>query len=319
MKTTELKFGNIDAMKEGLNKYVKRNIGPGTYLSKIYRITENDYVFKIGNTYPAFVYYPENKPPVVKFLDFDAIGTIKIKRKDDAFISFIPSRETLIEKGNERYNSLIVSAENVLLDKTYTKLVMIPLVQTAMSRIREILVTLEYDQEINLLDYPKKERGKLVKYLSFLEDLNYVRKENDIYIEGNRLSVIKHKLNKENVELYNKVLADVLRKGYPYMSKHLRLLQIVPFLRIANSYYLPSYQLGELLSMEKHKFVRFIEHYLKLFYNHTTTRTKLNNQINQVVASNILQKQHDKISGYENIFSDFLSDFSAMKGLKSST
>ncbi|HEC77504.1 MAG TPA: hypothetical protein ENI33_09690 [Thermoplasmatales archaeon] len=309
----EFQFTNLDEIENVLYRYIKRNIGPGTYLSERKRISDNIYIYKIGNTYPAFVHTPSNKVPIIKFLKFPVVGTIRIERKNNLFKVSIPSREDIIQKGKEKYNSLIVSAENILLDKTYSKIVKIPLVQTAMSKIREILIQLEIKQEINLFDYYPSEREKLLRYLKFLEDMDYVRKEKGKYIEGNRLSVIRHKLKgEEPTELYTKIMADILRKGYTYMSKHLRLLQIVPYLRIANSYYFPSYEFNELLSIDKHRFTTFIADYINLFYNYRTPEYKLNNQINDVVRCGILKEEENYYTGYEKIFNEFSRDFNAL-------
>lgn len=310
-----LLFKSIKEIDQTLPRYLKRHIGQGVYISKKRKINDNSYLLSIGNSYPAFVHRPINKPPIVKFANFENISTIRIEKQTakDIFEVTIPPREEMIEKNDEKYNSIIISAENSLMDTTYLNYVKIPLVQTAMSKIKSILISLDIHNQINPIHHPPSERVKLLKYLKFLEDLEYTRKEGELYVEGNRLNVIKHDLNKDELHenLYNKMMADVLKIGYPYMKKHLRLLQIVPYLRIATAYYLPSYEFNELLTIKRHDFTNFIADYLYSFYNQRTmayrghTDTKLNKQIDDVITSDILQTKDNMIVGHQDIFSDF--------------
>ena len=317
MSNQLLQFKSMKEIDQTLPRYLKRHIGQGVYISKKRKIGDNSYLLTIGNSYPAFVHRHTNKPPIIKFANFENISTVNIEKKlaKDIFEVSIPPRKEMIEKNDEKYNSMIISAENSLMDKTYLNYVKIPLVQTAMSRIKSILITLDVDYEINPSQHHYSERIKLLKYLKFLEELEYVRKEGNLYIEGNRLNIIKHELksedNREN--LYNKMMADVLKIGYPYMKKHLRLLQIVPYLRIATAYYLPSYEFDELLSIKRHDFTRFIAEYLHSFYNIKSmayrgqTDTRLNKQIDDAINSDILQLKGDTITGHKEIFSGLQS------------
>ena len=312
----KLLFKSMEEIDNTLPRYLKRKIGQGVYISKKRKINNNSFIINIGNTYPAFVHRPSNHPPIVKFANFENISTIQIEKKTskEIFEVSVPSREEMILKNDEKYNSIIVSAENSLMDKTYMNYVRIPLVQTAMSKIKSILISLDVDNQIDPIHYPPLEREKLLKYLKFLEDLEYTRKEGQIYVEGNRLNVIKHEISRDNQDnLYNMMMADVLKMGYPYMKKHLRLLQIIPYLRITTAYYLPSHEFNELLEIKRHDFTNFIADYLYSFYKLRTmaykgyTDTRLNKQIDDVITSNILQIKEDKIIGQEDIFSNFSS------------
>lgn len=295
-------------------------MGLGVYISERIKIDNNLYLFTIGNSFPAFIHKPsDNKPPIIKFIDFPNLSTVRIEKKEteNVYEATFPSRQELIEKNNEKYLSIITSAEKSLLDNTYLNYVKIPLVQTALTAIRSILITLESNYQIDPFIYPRSDRSRLLKYLEFLEDLDYVKREGNIFIEGNRLTIIKHELNKNQSkeELFNRLLADVLRIGYPYMKDYLRLLQIVPYLRIATSYYLPSYQFDELLSIKKADFTNFIARYLYSFYNIRTMAyrgkpdIRLNEQIYDVINCKILVEEEDSIIGNEKIFKDFSQSF----------
>jgi len=77
--------------------------------------------------------------------------------------------------------------------------------------------------------------------------------------EAKKNKKLLEKMKKEHEKKVNtKILADVLKIGYPYMKKHLRLFQIVPYLRITASHYYPSYKFEELLSIKKIDFTNFI-------------------------------------------------------------
>lgn len=299
-------FEDFNTLQKVLPKYLKRFIGAGAYLSKEHRIDDNVRYFTIGNTYPAFVDRSENIP-VIKFLNFPNIGTAIAEKIDDKVVLKLPDREELAKKLLDKYNSLIIRAENTLLDTTYKQIVKIPNVQVAMHKIKTILIDLEYTHQINILDYPKGERDRYKKYLEFLEDLEYVRKRDEnTYVEGNKLSIIKHDLNAGgDEELYNKILAEILRRGYEYMSRHLNLLQIIPYLRIINAYYLPSFEFDRLLKINKRDVINFFSYYLKVLYKIRKKDYKLYPQIEDVIKSEILTEVNDHIVGSEEIYEEF--------------
>jgi hypothetical protein len=316
----KLLYKTKNEIDQKLPRFLKRNFGQGIYISKKREVDDKIYLFSIGNCYPAFFHRPVDKPPVIKFANFKNISTVKVEWSefDKKFKVTIPSRKNLIDKNKEKYSSIITSVENSLLDTTRLHYVKIPLVQNAMSRIIRILLDLEDYSQINLSHYYKRDREKLLKYLKFLEDMDYVRKENELYVEGNRLNIIKHDLNKlesDRETLFNKILADVLKIGYPYMKKHLRLFQIVPYLRITTSYYYPSYQFEELLSIRKPEFTNFIADYRYSFYNIRSKAlnghpdSKLSKQINDVINSDIFEVKNENIIGNETIFNDFTKSF----------
>lgn len=310
------KSGSLQEVKKLILRDLKRNIGPGVYISGERKIDNEQILLVVGNCFPAFAHRPSNeKPFLVKFVDFSDLAVVKLaKEEKDKYRVYYPSRDSIDKKNKEKYMSIVSSAERTLLNATYTKYVKIPLVQTALTTIKSILITLEEDTYIDPSIYPKRERGKLLRYLSFLEDLGYVRKERNRYIEANKLIVIKGEFANrypDKEEFFNVLLADILRVGYPYMKKYLRLLQIVPYLRIATAYYLPSYQFDELLYISKTKFAQFIARYLYSFYNVRTAAyrgkpdIRLKEQIHDVINCEILIEEDGNIVGDKEIFENF--------------
>jgi len=322
MQKSPLKYETIDEINKEIPIYLKRYIGQGAFVSDKQKLDNDTYIWFIGNSYPAFYYTPTDAPPTVKFATFKNISTIKIEKnvKTNSFQVFIPSRKELIEKHREKYSSLLTSIENSLLDVTRHNYVKIPFVQTAMSRIISIIEDLDIHSQIDPIDHPKRERNKLMKYLQFLEDLEYVRAEEGIYVEGNRLNIIKYDLNKneeDRYEILNKILADVIKIGYPYMKKHLRLLQIVPYLRIATAYYYPSYKFNRLISMNRTDLAQYIARYQYSFYKEKKPAldgkpdSKLNKQISDVIRSNILKIKDNIVTGDKTIFREFKNSLPA--------
>lgn len=320
MEQNILLYKTKNEIDKKLPRYLKRNFGQGIYISGQRKVDDKIFLFTMGNCYPAFFHKPVDRTPIIKFANFKNVSTIKIEWSDfdKKFKVSIPSRKKVIDKNKEKYLSIITSVENSLLDITRLHYVKIPLVQNAMSRIIRILLDLEDYSQINLSHYYRRDKEKLLKYLKFLEDMDYVRKEDELYVEGNRLNIIKHDLNKlenDRETLFNKILADVLKIGYPYMKKHLRLFQIVPYLRITASYYYPSYKLEELLSIKKIDFTNFIADYRYSLYNLRSKAlegcpdSRLSKQINDVINSDIFEIKNENIIGNETIFNDFSNSF----------
>lgn len=306
----ELTFREINQLKKSLPYYLKRYVGAGAYVSNQRKVGRTSWYFMIGNTYPAFVDMSEGKP-IIKFLNFRNVGVAIAEKTDDKIKLRLPDRNEMQKKLVEKHDLLVMKAENSLLDITYTNLVQIPNVQVAMNKIKTILLDLRYQHQLELKNYPESERNRYCEYLEFLEDLEYVRKETEgdkeIYVEGNRLAVIKHELNMDyKDELYMKILADVLRRGYEYMSKHLKLLQIVPYIRIINSYYFPSFEFEKLLKVNRAKMVEFFSEYINIIYGIKKRGYKLHPQIEDVVRCDVFEERDDYITGKEKIYDDFL-------------
>ena len=165
MSLLPLTYKTVDEINTDLPIYLKRNIGQGVFISDKQELDSKTQLWVIGNSYPAFFHIPVDSPPVVRFVTFKNISTIKIEKNENtkSFHVFVPSRKSLIEKHKEKYSSMLTSVENSLLDITKLNYVKIPLVHTAMSRIISILEDLERDTQVNPKNCPNKERDKLMK------------------------------------------------------------------------------------------------------------------------------------------------------------
>ena len=90
------------------------------------------------------------------------------------------------------------------------------------------------------------------------------------------------------------------------MSKHLRLLQIVPYIRLLNSYYFPSFEFERLLRINRVKITQFFSEYLHTIYGVRKPDYKLRPQIEDIMGCNVFEDKNSYIIGKEEIFNDFL-------------
>jgi hypothetical protein len=170
-------------------------------------------------------------PDVAKF-------TIKASPKEWTIRG--PSKQEVIASMRRSQTTTLARSERTLLHTAYSRLVGIPVVQTAFSPLRNILVFLDDRGEIPIASLQRtgKSPERVENYLSLLERLKYTKREGKKIVPGPKFPT--EAASREMTDIFDGILANVLEQEYPFILQVLRWTQIVGYLRWLNSYYLTS-------------------------------------------------------------------------------
>lgn len=294
-------FEDRKSLDKNINYLVKRKLGNGVFVSKSNEKKDNsNFEMIVGIYLPRIIDDSRTEERTVKFIKFDSIGIIEAKHEDKGFRLLMPDIEELTTRLESKMSSLVFNVQYSLLQTTHQKLVEIPIIRNSLNPIREILVQIYENGKINFEDF-KKYRGerKTSNYISFLENLDIVRRNGDNIVSGNQFNIMEPMLRKQDEKkIYNILLADVLRNGFGYIKEYLKLTSITPYIRWSTSYYLPSLQTESLLSLNQRALIR---NYTDI-YQTKPLEGKAPNQINQLVEAGIFEKQNSFIVGTQEIF-----------------
>ena len=295
-------FESRSKLEHDIKYIVKQRLGNGVYISGYTNKEKNE--LSLGVYIPKIIDDSKTLERRIRFLKFDPIGLMKIEKDKDRLEVILPDLEFLKETTTDRMSKLIFSVERSLLESIYHKLVKIPLVQSALNPLGEILIEV-YDSPKNEVSIEKflryREVGKLKRYLSFLERLELIRISENSIVYGNRFQVIEDKLktdNESNEKIYNALLADVLEGGFRYISEYLRLTAIKPFLRWSTSYYLPSLENEGLMLLDKSA---LINNYWGL-YHKRPLEAKATSQLNHLVDAEVFKREGGYLRGTQEVY-----------------
>ncbi len=94
---------------------------------------------------------------------------------------------------------------------------------------------------------PTRSLDKSIRYLEFLRDVDVVVKEGEKYYPG---PVVKEfDTGTDKAGIYRSIVSETFRKGYTYMADFLHFTLIMPYLKLGNSSFLPSFHADKILKM----------------------------------------------------------------------
>ncbi|MDG6967120.1 MAG: hypothetical protein JRN03_05310 [Nitrososphaerota archaeon] len=210
------------------------------------------------------------------------------------------------KKVEERYTSITERSHKALLPSLYKKLVTIPDVDVNMRPLRKILVGITRNGKFSPeeLGRPPEKAEQVHNYFVLLSDLHYIKRENGGYVAGQGMKHLEA-TELEPYQLYQHILADVLREYSPYLKEVMRWTMITPFLRWCHSYYRPALSANSLLQLEQGE----LNSYYTMFYGpwHVSHDES---QIDSIVQAKILAypKGQPFIHGYQPILDEYLEN-----------
>lgn len=298
-------------IENNLNIILKRKIGQGIFVSKSVKINDSLSNIILGADCPRIIDDSKTNERIVKFLRFDSVGLIELKKEDKGFEITLPFVDEIENKINLKLNNLLFSVENAILENAHEKLVEIPLVQISLNPIKEILLTIHQNGFMEIKDFIKnKGLQKATRYIHFLNNLDFIRCENERCIAGNRTIELEHILSSENEQkLYKKLLANVLQHGYGSIHDYLKLTCLTPYIRWTTSYFLPSIQTNKLLFVTE----KLLRERFNSYYAIKKSFIKTSNQLNQIINAEILHREDSLIRGNEAIFNSLVSNASHLR------
>ena len=304
MKESELTFQKkTENVQLELNAFIKSNISPSLFISDEHKLSDNEFLYSINNSYPKMIWDRHEKIAIYRFINIYNIGVLKAKDTGHNIkILEITDKREMHERFNCEIQNIYKKAEIALLKTIHDHLVRIPFVQTAMSPIRIILEKVNMEGEVPASEkFGYRNPEKIQKYVNFLVSLNFLKVSEGKLVPAGELNAIRS-MEISLQEFHNKILAAVLRRGFSYIQDYLHLTLITPYIRLANSYFFPSYESGKLLEFS-------IEDFQKSYYDIYDIRKspdKIMSQLSYVAEQNIITEvKAGYYKGEEHIFNNF--------------
>jgi len=299
----EKRYPDFAEFERDFSIFLKDKFGPGFYVSKVQK-SDVRVKCKVATSIPEVIDDSKTGERLVKFHNFDPVFIADVSILPKGVRVTLPNRDSAYEELKALMQTTTLRSEGALLRTLHERLVHIPLVDTALTPIREIVKRLHSEKEVLLKDVAQvRGKEKALRYLSFLQGLELVRKTNgDRYVPGIAFFAHEAKFLKED-GLYDAILAQVLQQGYHYLAQYLRLSQIVPFIRVSNSYFLPARIVRRLLYMRKDDFKSKYSNY----YGRPKTVHRLFEYVDQVRRVRVFDPdERDFIVGDRRLFNRYI-------------
>jgi len=284
-----------------VEKEARRKLSPSVYVDRKSHQKDKDY-FEFGICTPRVI-IDSSEAPLIRYVCIDGIFSASTKRVEQRLLINLPSRKEIADKFHEKQGALIRRAENILVENLGDKLIQIPKVQNGLNPIKEILLALH-----DLGDIPVSElRARMdihrtVNYLKFLEDLEFIRLENDTVYPGNEMT----KYDIADIDFGNIILKDVLLRGFRFLTENLSIYILTPYLELSNAYYLQSHYADKLLKLDHKEISR---HYEDMYgrARHKPEYQTYSNLL-EIRQAHILQGEKSVFYGSEETFNKFQAE-----------
>jgi len=139
--------------------------------------------------------------------------------------------------------------------------------------------------------------------VQLIVDLNYAEYINDQLIPTNKLFELSKKFKYSDVETAETFLGIMLANYYDYLTTTFRIINFVPYIRAATSYYGNSIEYGELIRMTLNSLrINIKRYYTKRIIIGAKQRFGLNTLVTEMVEAGILKFEDEFIKGRDEIF-----------------
>ncbi|MEE9116855.1 MAG: hypothetical protein V3U09_08165 [Thermoplasmata archaeon] len=303
MKKTETSYGSLSEFEKSFPAFLKLRLGRGFFVSGKTTIRKDQLKYRIGNYFPDIVHDCKTNKRIIKFHRVDSVFVADVRKmKSGRVIVRTLDREEVVAEMEKRLDSITLRSENALLNAVYGRMIDIPSVQMAMTPVKEIITSVHTDGELSVREFQSgRGQQKASRYIEFLTGLGYITRDDGRLLPGENLKKYEGKLHREDSELFRTILSDILGRGYSYVRDYLHLTQIIPYLRVSNSYFLPSHVFGKLLFLSEEEIRK---HYM-FYYQKSRPLIKMKGQINDIIDAKILNREEDYVTGNRDIWKQY--------------
>ncbi|MHB8568090.1 MAG: hypothetical protein ACYC7D_15915 [Nitrososphaerales archaeon] len=286
---------------------VRRSISPYAYLAETTASRTS-----VGLQIQDVIADQSGEGPYLKFIMLDHIADYELTSSNTAKFSG-PGKREFVRRARERYNAIIQDSQKALLPSIYNRLVQVNEVNLSMTPLRKILMYVEEEGSItmDLLTRGLYPVSKSQKYLALLLDLEYIAEEGKAYVPGPAMKDL-HAANIQPPVLYQRILGDVIQNRPKYLQEVLHWTMMVPYLRWSNAYYLPAYEVGHTLRLDKDDLIRNYERFYRRRHDTLTQR----DQIGNIVSVGAIKKENGFYIGDDDVFLRFQKEADALASLE---
>ena len=292
----------MELTKGDVDEYIIRKIGPQVYANDYSRVEKDAYRIAFGVAFPEIIKnYTDGEEEYLRYVKFDNVGTYDYNFDGSLKPKSRFDRMELYTKAYKKRYELSLDTEAIVLDATYRYLAKLSLVKTNLNPIYSILTKINKNDSANPANFRINQR----KYFDLLESQHLIRKtKGKEYERGNAYIEIEKLIQQEKEQdVITYVVGYALKDSKKYFIEHLRLTSIVPFLRIANTYYSLALRAQQLIYTTTDELM--LEH--KRLYNTglgPQFKTKFENHLHQIVTEAEIIEEGKYIHGKPKIFKD---------------
>jgi hypothetical protein len=292
----------MELTKGVIDEYITRKIGPQVYANDYSRVEKDAYRIAFGVAFPEIIKnYTDGEEEYLRYVKFDNVGTYDYNFDGSLKPKTRFDRMELYTKAYKKRYELSLDTEAIVLDATYRYLAKLSLVKTNLNPIYSILTKINKNDSANPTNFRINQR----KYFDLLESQHLIRKtKGKEYERGNAYIEIEKLIQQEKEQdVITYVVGYALKDGKKYFIEHLRLTSIVPFLRIANTYYSLALRAQQLIYTTTDELM--LEH--KRLYNTglgPQFKTKFENHLHQIATEAEIIEEGKYLHGKPKIFKD---------------
>ncbi|GGL57713.1 hypothetical protein [Halocalculus aciditolerans] len=288
-----------EADSEDLEKYIeqrlKRIYGTGTYISDFYRSSQGSISVNIGNSFPKDVTdCRDNQEQTIKFIAVDDIAELEAESVDSGYEMKLKTRDEVSQGLATEKKRLRENLSQAMAQATYEKIARTPAVENQLNPIKQILRWTRKYHPVKFSEIKKaqaKEDGKTYKYVKTLQNLGFIRFDGEYLYSAEPLD--KYDLGEISTQEFNeKILGEVVERGYKELSEKLGLNILRHLPKFANSYYFDAVERND---PDLHLDLHAIRNNLKELYGYSAVEHEfvLEDKMDQLVSLEILSSDED--------------------------
>lgn len=297
-------------MDERIPKDVIKYLGNGVFVDDVQETAQAIHV-RLGLEYPELLKDPASGDQLLSFISLHNVSSMKFVHATDRLIGPRIDRQGFFEQAEGRRHDLVTRAESAMVAAAKNQIVKVQPIGTGLNPIREILVYVNEENELNTKLFRK---GNQQRYVPLLTSLGYLTEQRGTLRPGPELE--KFSLDRGEVrgtpEFYSALLGEILRKGYREIRDALNVNLLEPIVRTANAYYWPSHRIGRPLEFKARDF----DTYLKLFHpKYSVNPLKLRNHLVEMAAAGIVEKNGSTYTADSNVWERYEQEASRDQSL----
>ncbi|RLE39441.1 hypothetical protein DRJ17_00645 [Candidatus Woesearchaeota archaeon] len=208
----------------------------GISLNKDVTKLKNEIEIYLDFLVPKRIFDQELNTEFVYFIKLRNVGLIKLDNKG-GLMNYSDSKE-IVYNALEKYKELHKLRERIIIRLLSSQIVRIPGIHQALTPLRIVLDAF-YRKDHHADSLSKSFDKKQIRYIKFLIDFGYLRKEKDIITLDNKyISKLEREIGKGNRnKILNRLLSDVFKETYRTLIRDMKLTVLVPYIGIVATFY----------------------------------------------------------------------------------
>ena len=287
--------------QEVVDRFAEKEYGQFVFVdAPIYDERNKLYSANIRSKIPVFIHDDRLPKYQVRVLKIDSLGKLYLSSN----LQLMSEISTLRDKCYENLDKMLevwrMRTENLIVSTTASNLVTINNFRFALSKFELILDHMDRFHEIKNVELrtsmPTEDKKKLPRYLSLLEDLQYVRKVEKGYVPGNQLIQLEDRKDVDEETRRLIILTNILKSRYLTLKDVFRLSLLELAIKIENMVYLPELELGDSIYQKYSSIERAYKHH----YKENINPLHLTRNLTRLEKCGAIKRENNRYHGVED-------------------